>query len=455
METKKEDRENVLFTDKMIISFIIPIMLEKFLLRLSEIVDNIMTSQLGEVVISGLSLAGQLNIFVYNIFRGFVLGASILLSHLLGSRKTKLAQDVVYTMISVSILFSILITILFQLFGRNIIALFFGSSDIEIQNAVFDYIRVLTFSYPIQALYFCCTDLSRAIKDSRAPTIISIIMNIINIVLNYIFIFVFNLGIFGAGLGTLIARMISTTILFIMLCNKNQELYLTFDIRKYKIDIQQVKKILNIGIPSMIDKGLFQFGKISIYGLLGRFGAVHLAANAIVMSIASIVEIIPDSISMSMTTVVGYSYGAGNLNKVRKDVTKLLKFSYLFTSGVVIISIICIPILRYLYIVTDEVWNLTVKALVLDYILIAVLYSSSFSVANALRAMNDIKFTTLITIISMWVFRYGGFYILSIYTDLGAIAMILSMGFDWLFRSVVLMYRFYKNKWIKDKKCIA
>jgi len=127
METKKEDRENVLFTDKMIISFIIPIMLEKFLLRLSEIVDNIMTSQLGEVVISGLSLAGQLNIFVYNIFRGFVLGASILLSHLLGSRKTKLAQDVVYTMISVSILFSILITILFQLFGRNIIALFFGT----------------------------------------------------------------------------------------------------------------------------------------------------------------------------------------------------------------------------------------------------------------------------------------------------------------------------------------
>ena len=81
----KEDR---LFTNKMILYFIIPIAVEKLLLRLLDIADNIMVSYLGEDILAGLSLASQINIMIYEIFRGLVLGGMILVSQLLGRKDT-------------------------------------------------------------------------------------------------------------------------------------------------------------------------------------------------------------------------------------------------------------------------------------------------------------------------------------------------------------------------------
>lgn len=96
----KQKEKDRLFTNKMILYFIIPIAIEKLLLRLLDIADNIMVSHLGEDILVGLSLASQINIMIYEIFRGLVLDGMILVSQLLGRKDTASARKISYSLLT-------------------------------------------------------------------------------------------------------------------------------------------------------------------------------------------------------------------------------------------------------------------------------------------------------------------------------------------------------------------
>ena len=115
-----------LFTNKMILYFIIPIAIEKLLLRLLDITDNIMISHLGEDILAGLNLASQINIMIYEIFRGLVLGGMILVSQLLGRKDVTSARKVVYSLLTFLTLISFIISAIIGFCGEHIVTLLFG-----------------------------------------------------------------------------------------------------------------------------------------------------------------------------------------------------------------------------------------------------------------------------------------------------------------------------------------
>ena len=123
MNTEESEK---LFTNKMIWYFILPIAIEKLLLRLLDITDNIMVSHLGEDILAGLNLASQINIMIYEIFRGLVLGGMILVSQLLGRKDTATARKIAYSLLTFLTLTSLIISVIVSFYGEHMVTLLFG-----------------------------------------------------------------------------------------------------------------------------------------------------------------------------------------------------------------------------------------------------------------------------------------------------------------------------------------
>lgn len=440
-----------LFTNKMIWYFILPIAIEKLLLRLLDIADNIMVSHLGENILSGLSLASQINIFIYEIFRGLVLGGMILVSQLLGRKDIESARKASYSLLTFLTLISFMVSIIVGLYNETIVTLLFGQLNPETYEATTTYLKILALTYPTQVIYFCCSDIFRAMKNSKMPTKISVMMNLINISCNYIFIYYFNMGVIGAALGTVIARYLSTITLFLLLCNKKNAIYFELNICKYKIDISSLREILSLGISTSIDKGMFQLGKLAVTSILSTFGSIQIAANVIVSNIDLLIELLADSVSMSSTTIIGRCVGIKDSKQVKYYAKKLMLMGILSIIITLPILLLLIPILHSLYGVSNEVWNLAMLLTAIAYISILLFYIPSFTLANILRATGDVKFTMIISVSSMWIFRFGASYIIAKYFGLGVIGIKIAMAMDWTFRSIMFLSRYRSNKWQNTK----
>ena len=440
-----------LFTNKMILYFIIPIAIEKLLLRLLDITDNIMISHLGEDILAGLNLASQINIMIYEIFRGLVLGGMILVSQLLGRKDVTSARKVVYSLLTFLTLISFIISAIVGFYGEHIVTLLFGQLNAQTYESTVTYLKILAPTYPAKVIYICCTDLFRAMKNSKTPTKISILMNLINISCNYVFIYQFSMGVIGAALGTVIARCLCTLTIFLLLCNKKNDIYFELNIKKYRIDFSSLKKILFLGIPTATDKGMFQLGKLGVASILSTFGSVQIAANVIVSNINLLIELIPDLVAIASTTIIGHCIGAKDLKQVKYYTKKLMFIGILSTLFIMplILSIICI--LHHLYSVSNEVWHLAMILTMITYPSMILFYVPSFTLANILRATGDVKLVMVISTFSMWVFRFGGSCIIAKYFGLGVIGIKIAMALDWTFRSIMFLVRYKSGKWQKSK----
>jgi putative MATE family efflux protein len=440
-----------LFTNKMILYFIIPIAIEKLLLRLLDITDNIMISHLGEDILAGLNLASQINIMIYEIFRGLVLGGMILVSQLLGRKDTTSARKIAYSLLTFLTLISFIISAIVGFYGEHIVTLLFGQLNTQTYESTVTYLKILAPTYPAKVIYICCTDLFRAMKNSKTPTKISILMNLINISCNYVFIYQFSMGVIGAALGTVIARCLCTLTIFLLLCNKKNDIYFELNIKKYRIDFNSLKKILSLGVSTATDKGMFQLGKLAVISILSTFGSLQIAANVIVSNIDLLLELFVDSVSMSTTMIIGRCVGIKDWEQVRYYSKKLMLMGILSTIITLPILLLLLPILHSLYGTSNEVWHLVMILTIISCISIVTLYTTSFTLAHILRATGDVKFVMVISILSMWVFRFGASYIIAKCFGLGVIGIKIAMAMDWAFRSIMFITRYRSGKWQKSR----
>ncbi len=447
-QMNKEDR---LFTNKMIINFIIPMAIEKVLLRSISIVDNIMVSHLGEDILSGVELASRFNIFIYDIFIGLVLGGMILVSQLLGRKDINSARRVTYTLTTFLTLISLLFSVIIFFGSENIVSLLYGQINEQTHNSAVTYLKVLATACPMQVVYFCGTYLSRAMKDSKTPTIISVARNIINILCNYVFIYKFNMGVLGAAFGTIAAYYTSAIIISILLCNRNREIYYELDIKKYRINFNSLKEILSLSISTAMDRGFFQLGKLAVASILSSFGSVQVAAYVVVSGIDSIIEILPDSVSMASTTIIGQCTNVKDTKQIKYYARKLMIMGILSTIVVLPIMLLLLPLLHASYDVSNEVWHLAMILATIAYISTVLFYIPSFTLAYILRATGDAKYVMMISTFSMWVFRFGISLIVAKCFGLGVIGIRLAMTTDYIFRSIMFTARYRSGKWQQSK----
>ncbi|MBR2528870.1 MAG: hypothetical protein IKE58_10430 [Blautia sp.] len=172
--------------------------------------------------------------------------------------------------------------------------------------------------------YHAGAALFRAQGNSKVSMYASLVMNLINISGNALLIYGLKMGVLGAALATLAGRVFAA----VWVTWRHQRLDNPLRITGFREMIPhfgRMRRILAIGIPSGMENGMFQIGKLCVSSLTSTLGTAAIAANAVAGSITSIVTIPGSTMSLAMIPVVGRCLGAGEKGQAKRYALLLLK----------------------------------------------------------------------------------------------------------------------------------
>lgn len=440
--------KKLLFSNKALKSLIIPLLIEQMLAITVGMADTMMISSAGEAAVSGVSLVDMINVVMINIFAALATGGAVVTAQLIGAQKRDGACESAKQLIVITGLISIIIGLTVIFVRRPMLRLFFGNIAEDVMHNALIYLLISAVSYPFLAVYNSCAALFRSMGNSKISMQTSVLMNILNIAGNAVLIFVFHMGVAGAAISSLFSRIVAAAVLFILIRNKNNLIYVRGSM---KFQPRLIKKILRIGIPNGLENSLFQLGRVVVVSIISVFGTVQIAANAVANNLDALGCIPGQAMNLAMITVVGQCVGAGTYEQAIYYIKKLLKIAYLLTIGLNICILLSLPLVLKIYNLSEETLRLAMILIFIHNGCAMLLWPLSFTLPNALRAANDVKFTMITAIFSMLVFRILFSYIFGIRMGMGAVGVWTAMVMDWLFRVICFVLRFVSGRWKKYK----
>lgn len=448
-EIRKIDRSNYLFSNKMLLSLIVPLVIEQLLSVLVGMADSIMIASVGEAAVSGVSLVDQIMVLLINMFAALATGGVVVSGQYLGQKKQEQACRSATQLVWFITICAIVITLLVYAGKYMILHGIFGKIEPDVMHHANIYLLIVTASIPFMALYNGGAAIFRAMGNSKIPMQVSIIMNIINIGGNAILIYGFHRGTEGVAIPTLVSRMTAAVIIITLLCNQELTLHIEKTFR-YRVDWNLVKKILSIGVPNGLENSMFQLGKILVLSLISTFGTYAIAANAVSNAIA-LFQILPGmAISFAVTTVISRCVGAGDYEQVKYYNKKLLIITYVSMAATVGFIFLILPFILRAYNLSDLTAETTRQIIYFHGISAVLIWPLAFTLPGTFRASGDAKICMIISITSMWIFRIAFSYILGKYLGMGVFGVWVAMVIDWVFRTICFVIRYFRGNWKKD-----
>lgn len=441
-----------LFTNQMLKKLIVPLVIEQILAITVGMADTVMVSAAGEAAISGVSLVDMINNLIINIFAAIATGGAVVCSQFIGSRKRDEACESAGQLLIITVLISAGIMGITIVLREPMLRLFFGSIEDDVMGNAVVYLLISALSYPFLAMYNSCAALFRSMGNSRISMLTSLLMNIVNIIGNAVLIFGFDMGAAGAALASLASRILAAVIMFRLAGNPANTIYIPK--RGWlRLNKKLIRRILHIGVPNGLENSLFQLGRVLVVSIISGFGTVQIAANAVANNLDSMGCIPGQAMNLAMITVIGQCVGAGDREQAVYYTKKLLKITYLITAVLNIGILLTLPLTLRIYNISEETRELAMLLIWIHDGCAMLLWPASFTLPNALRAANDVKYTMGISIFSMFAFRIVFSYVIGVGFSYGAIGVWIAMIMDWVFRVICFALRFRSGKWLKYSGC--
>lgn len=435
-----------LFTSRDLRALFIPLVLERLLSITVGMADTVMVSAAGEAAVSGISLVDQLNILLIQVFAALATGGTVVASQYLGRRDEERACITGKLLVHVSFLISLVVTIPSLLFGRHILSAVFGQVDPAVMDAAAVYFVLSALSYPVLALYNTGAALFRSMGQSKAPLYVSLIMNVINIIGNAILIYGLHWGVAGAGISTLLSRVVAGITIILLLYDKRHPLCLS-GLFRIKWNGKILRSIFRISIPNGIESGMFQAGKLLVASLISSFGTAAIAANAVMGNVSGLCDLPGSAISLGIITVVGQCVGAGDHLQARHYTKKLLLTAHLCVGVTSAAVFLALPYIVKIYGISPEAMALALLIGRLNCVMSTLSWPSAFTLPAALRGAGDAKYVLMVSLFSMVVFRIGLSYAFAYFFHMGLLGVWTAMFVDWIVRAAAFWIRFHGKKW--------
>lgn len=439
---------NRLFSRNDLVRLIIPLIVDQFLQVAVGLSDSIMVARVGEAAVSGVSLVDTVMLLIINIFTALATGGAVIAGQYLGRKDPKTGCEATAQLFNFTFLFSIFIMILGYL-GQNVILYHvFGKIEPEVMKDSRTYLLIVLSSIPMIAMYNAGAAIFRAMGNSNIAMKTSLLMNSINVFGNALLIFGFHRGVEGVAIPTVVSRGVACVVILILLNNQEHELHILHPY-PFKIKWNVLKKILYIGIPNGLENSMFQLGKIAVLSLVSGLGTASLAANAVGNNIANFAILPGMSFGFALLTVCAQCVGAGDFEQVKYYTKHMMRVEYLCLIASNLIVILALPFILSIYNLSDEAAQYANDIILYHAACVVTIWPLSFTLPNTLRAAADVKVTMVLSIISMWVFRFGFSYLLTMVFHMGIFGVWVAMTIDWLVRGIFFVCRYRSGRWQK------
>lgn len=443
-------KQQHMFTNRMIRSLLIPVVLEQLLNSIMGTADTMMVSNVGSAAISAVSLVDSINILVIQAFSALAAGGAIVCAQYIGQQNKERANESARQVLFIITLISIIVSAICLGFKKPLLRLIFGSVEADVMRASEIYFFYTALSFPFIALYDAAASIFRAQDNTKGPMVISMISNIMNIVGNAIMIWGFHMGVAGAAIATLISRIFCALVVLIQLRRDRQPIVVR-DYLKIRPDWPMIGRILGIGIPSGVENSMFQLGKLAIQSTVSTLGTVAIAAQAMTNILENLNGIAGIGVGVGLMTIVGQCMGA---NRKDEAVYYIKKLSVIAEVTIIVSCLLVFVLTRPVTMLggmektsADMCWHMVMWITIVK----PIMWVSAFVPAYGLRAAGDVKFSMISSCAVMWLCRFCLSVLLIRGLGFGPMGVWIGMFADWTVRAVLFTWRFHSRKWLEHK----
>jgi len=399
------------------------------------IADTAMVGQYGTPELSAASFVNN----VFNLIVFFALGLSYSTTPVVGALWGQGKRDEARRALGESLVVSIL-GCLACMAAAFVLFLFVDKlgQPTELLPLIRPYFIVLLLSVPFLGVFNSLKQYSDATGDTRTPMWAMLFSNVFNIVGNYVLIFMCDMGILGAGIATLLARVLMAVWLYVKICKPFTAESFHFE----KVRLEMVRHLgklgLNISVQLCLEAGAFNIAAL----FMGWIGSSALAAHQIMCSIGSLCFMVYYGIGAGAAVLMSHYYGRKNLEEVRAIATNALVITLIF--GIVASTLICL--LRYpllaMFTPSEEV-TLVVISFLPSFVCYQVGDAAQTIYANSLRAVSDTKPLMFFAAIAYMVVSLPLSYIFAFPLGMGAAGIWWGFPFGLTIAAVLYSWRFY------------
>lgn len=428
----------------------IPAVVENFFQTLLGFIDTYFVSKIGLAEVSAVGVTNAVLAIYFALFMAIGVAANVRIANFLGANLQEKARHISQQSIVLAAIFGVLMGIVTLMFAEPLLKLM--GIEAEVLEAGALYFRIVGIPAIIMSFMFVLSAILRGAGDTKTPMKISIVINIVNAVLDYVLIFGFlfipGMGIVGAGLSTVIARLVGCIALFYYV---NRTGTLSFRRDYWRLDKTHLMELTTLGAPAAGERLLMRVGQIVYFGFIVALGTNAFAAHQIAGNVEIFSYMIGYGFATAATILVGQQIGAGNFDKA-KHYAKLS--TYLTVGSMTILGAL-------LFVLGDWAGSFfTNDEQVIKDIGIALKISGVFQpflavllvLTGAFQGANNTKFPMYLTGFGMWAVRTVLVYLLGIKLSWGLAGVWIAIGADIAFRAIVLTIQFKRGKWMAVKK---
>ena len=423
--------------------------------------DNIMVGQLGAKELAAVSLGNSFFFIAMSLGVGFATAITPLVAEADSSKNIQGVKN--------SLKHGLILCICISL--ALLIGIFVSLPLMEKMNQPQDvvllavpYLKIIAISLVPLVIFEGLKRFSDGLSKTKYPMYAAVFSNGINIMLNYLLIFGMlgfpKLGIVGAGIGTLISRVLMVLFILIIFFKK-EKIRIYFSNLNFKMTEKAVfKKIFEIGIPSALQM-LFEVGIFTAaIWLSGTLGKIYQAANQIAFNLSAITFMVGVGLGVAAMIRVGNQKGLSDFLSLRRIAISVFLLTILIEIVFAIIFLVYNDWLPTIYLDTNNPEKLaenTEVILIASKLLIIVALFQIFdglqvAILGALRGMQDVKIPTLIAFISYWVIGFPLCYYLGLHTPLKSTGIWIGLLVGLASASLLLFLRFnYLTKKLLSK----
>lgn len=418
--------------------------------------DNVMVGTYGgndPLPLSAVSFGVMISFVVFSLALGITLGLTpIIGEHFARGEYRRTAHYLQCSLVSYPLM-GLLFMALQLLFTP---VLYHLGQPVEVVDMAVPYYRLMAYSMPAIMLHGCFKQFLEGAGNTVAPMVVAMVTNLVNIVLNWVFIYGHcgfeAMGVYGAGLATLIARWASPLLIFIYFVVKNEYRDYLKLFSKGVNYIKDTMKLLTLGVPTagqmLLEGAAFVVTSI----MMGWFGTEAIAANQVVMTYGNAAFMLTVALGSATTIRVSHCYGLRDRAQMRDVVISSAHLAALW-GVIVLVSFIALrTILPQLFTPNREVIELASVMMIL-----VALYQVSDAVQGTLigvlRGMQDVKIIAYLSFVAYVVLNIPVGYLCAFTFGFGSTGLLVGYVVGLSTAAVAYGIRVYRN--LRDKKLVA
>ncbi len=431
-----------------ILTLAIPVVINSFLQTMYNLTDTYWLGKLGTEELAAINLVTPMQNIVINFGSGLTVAGSVLISQYLGAKKDEDARNMANQIFACALMFSVMCAGFCALFTPSIVT--WLGADGETWQHSKTYMQLVILDMPFLFTVNMYTAINQAQGDTLRPMLLNLMGILLNMILDPLFMVLLHMGVAGAALATVSAKAVPAVIAFILLQNRNKDVYLRLS--RLKFEKEKLKSILVVGLPTAIGGSTMQFGFLLMSKNVFKYGTQAMAAYGIGNKINSMITLPTNGIGSAVATIVGQNVGAKQYERAERGylISRRISVIFLFAGGLILSRMpVSTAIVR---IFSDDAEVIGMAA---DFLSIMAFWCFANGVHNSsmglFQGSGHTEVTMIIDAARLWVFRFATLYVCETWLHMGVrsvwYSVVVSNGL-----SALILYIIYKTGYWKKKR---